>query len=79
MTDFGPRQYRYLLLYSEKRLEQKEDAEAEGNDARPDHRESTENEYNRHGFQSMLAKPDLGRDHEGLPGLLSAKCMKALM
>jgi len=48
-------------------LEQQEDTEDEGNDAGPDHRESTENEYNRHGLQSMPAKPDIGRDHEGPP------------
>jgi len=67
MTDFGPRQYRYFLLYSEKGVEQQEDTEAEGNDAGPDYRESTENEYNRQGLQSMPAKPDLGRHHEGPP------------
>ena len=67
MTDFGRGQYRNRLLCPEKRLEQQEDSEAEGNDAGPDHRESTENEYNGHDLQSMPAKPDFVRDHEDPP------------
>ena len=67
MTDFVPRQYCNCLLCPEKRLKQQEDTEAEGNDAGPDHRESTENQYNRQGLQSMPAKPDFVRDHEGPP------------
>jgi len=67
MTDFGPRQYCNRLLCPEKRLKQQEDTDAEGNDTGPDDRESTENEYNRQGFQSMPAELDIGRHHEGPP------------
>ncbi len=75
IADFGPGQHGNLLPDAE-RLEQQEDAEHEGNDTGPDHRESTKHEDEHHRLKCMLANLTSGCSHRALPGLLSANCMK---
>jgi len=75
ICNFGPRQHRDLISEPE-RLNQQEETKAEGQDARPDHRERAKSENEYHRGHCVLGKLAFDYEHTlPFPGLFVGKIL----